>query len=446
LAKPEQPLPRAPPLSPPHATVTDCIQMLVKHLVSDPSVKYMRKSGRGRQNLVDTVLMCMTEELQLLQQPLFNFLLSTMIMYDSETWTPQLSQILDTWLAFITPWGVEEDPRLYYPYIICNFPFYTVLVVQFLEMLCKMDIHYKFEQKSNKKQQSDTLNFLKRIDSLLGTIAALSVSDGNPLTDLLPGLEKRLLSRGRSEKSKLPFDCPELHSLLLGAHRALLPPDRPPHSLFPDDPQVYSRLFERLLGVFEPDDVDAVPAATSTTCHSIIKHCCTIFNQQYTPRSVRSPKSPRLSSTNIGKTAIDLAPSFKSQTMRENLPSWLPALALDNLPESLVGMIVSKPRRTQGWSVFADADDVGVLTERGKEQILRGQRVCSNLDVDFEGGEWDRPVRSWESAVMVVLSKWLSQYLNYKLGWESINLRFLASYRTHLCFVFFFLWCWLFLL
>ena len=82
-----------------------------------------------------------------------------------------------------------------------------------------------------------------------------------------------------------------------------------------------------------------------------------------------------------------------------------------------------KPERTQD----------GNLTVEGREQLLRGDVVCSPLDVRAESNSLTRSVvGTYEIGWLVALSIWLSQRLNKRLGvtQNHIDLRVLADYRN----------------
>lgn len=67
------------------------------------------------------------------------------------------------------------------------------------------------------------------------------------------------------------------------------------------------------------------------------------------------------------------------------------------------------PRRT--------GDRLGLLTPSGKLQVKMGRRTCSNLDVPFLGDVWDRPATSSENEYLLRLMKYLSDRANsYLIG------------------------------
>ncbi|GKY96046.1 hypothetical protein MPSEU_000564900 [Mayamaea pseudoterrestris] len=75
----------------------------------------------------------------------------------------------------------------------------------------------------------------------------------------------------------------------------------------------------------------------------------------------------------------------------------------------------------------------GMLTEEGRERLLRGEVVCSPLDVQSDNELLDQAViGSYEFAWLVTLFVSLSIRLNKWLGFSTgrINLRFLADYRN----------------
>jgi len=68
----------------------------------------------------------------------------------------------------------------------------------------------------------------------------------------------------------------------------------------------------------------------------------------------------------------------------------------------------------------------GKLTSTGKEQILRGARLCSKTDVVYLGDERLKPITSMEIAFLVRLTYHLSVYIEKKTG-RYYNLRYLSS-------------------
>eukprot|EP01006_Ploeotia_vitrea_P026383 TRINITY_DN59374_c0_g1_i1.p1 TRINITY_DN59374_c0_g1~~TRINITY_DN59374_c0_g1_i1.p1 ORF type:complete len:935 (-),score=432.53 TRINITY_DN59374_c0_g1_i1:36-2840(-) len=57
----------------------------------------------------------------------------------------------------------------------------------------------------------------------------------------------------------------------------------------------------------------------------------------------------------------------------------------------------------------------GRVSAKGIRQVKSGQRVCSNLDVEFVGDVWDQPVMTHESEYMVILTQRLSDAINRRL-------------------------------
>lgn len=83
--------------------------------------------------------------------------------------------------------------------------------------------------------------------------------------------------------------------------------------------------------------------------------------------------------------------------------------------------------------------DEGILTEAGRDQILRGRVKCNPADIKYIGDKMTARVTSHEIALLVTLTIALSNWLNNKLGLIDkdkaplpfrINLRFLADYRN----------------
>ena len=92
-------------------------------------------------------------------------------------------------------------------------------------------------------------------------------------------------------------------------------------------------------------------------------------------------------------------------------------------PNLLNGQGDRKPARTKD----------GRLTEEGRDQLLRGEVVCSPLDVRIETDPMKRTVvGTHEIGWLVTCLTWLSIWLNGQLGLPTyqINLRFLADYRN----------------
>jgi hypothetical protein len=69
------------------------------------------------------------------------------------------------------------------------------------------------------------------------------------------------------------------------------------------------------------------------------------------------------------------------------------------------------------------------LSDIGKLQILKGQKLCTNKDVQFRGDERLRPITSMENAFLVRLLYAVSKFLERKTGYY-VNLRPLGHYRT----------------
>jgi hypothetical protein len=57
-------------------------------------------------------------------------------------------------------------------------------------------------------------------------------------------------------------------------------------------------------------------------------------------------------------------------------------------------------------------DSLMRLTDAGRSQVRKGMRVCSNMDVPFNGDIWDRPQASHEFRWLLSASHWMSESLN----------------------------------
>ena len=58
----------------------------------------------------------------------------------------------------------------------------------------------------------------------------------------------------------------------------------------------------------------------------------------------------------------------------------------------------------------------GLLTDEGRQQILRGQHKCNPADVYYVGDKMQARLRSYEIAVLVTLTNFLSRWLNERFG------------------------------
>jgi hypothetical protein len=120
--------------------------------------------------------------------------------------------------------------------------------------------------------------------------------------------------------------------------------------------------------------------------------------------------------------------SFKGDTLSrvpDNIsPVWLEGISSDkNATFDVLQTQVQRSQSPERNKLYAD----GRLTERGAEQIGSGERVCSNLDVQFLGDVWDRPVCSYESRWAVQGCKFLADQVNRVLGVETS-----AQYRQRI--------------
>lgn len=427
--------------TPPTKLQLTCISRFIEHLMRDPAVRY--NANNDHDSLRDMALTCMSPELQVVRRPLFNFLFTTFRTYDALDWTKQLSTVLSIWLFFIAP-EKRGDPNFVpcQPYIIFNFPFYTILVKSFLELLPKLDLRYKFEGVSKSKSKSkETLGLLAKINRLLSIIVHLSSDDKNKL---LPELEKRFLRRSRVTSGKLPYDSHELQNLLFESYSFLLSPDFPPNPLFDPNSSASEALFQKLKDIFELDETE-YSAYTSTNPKvvnrdrnrtfkvrdEIVQNCYHLFGKRLDERELRERRSSVMTANGL---LLDLGQmQFKWQWARENLPQGAASKLVEYLPKAVAQCVVKRSRKQSEseWTPYPEYGEDGKLTAEGREQLISGQRMCSNLDVPFLGDEWDRPVRSWESTAGVVLAKWMSQFLNSKFGVDW-NLRPLASWRLEL--------------
>ena len=58
----------------------------------------------------------------------------------------------------------------------------------------------------------------------------------------------------------------------------------------------------------------------------------------------------------------------------------------------------------------------GLLTEEGRQQVLTGQLKCSPADVHYVGDKMQARLRTYEIAVLVTLTNFLSRWLNERFG------------------------------
>lgn len=79
----------------------------------------------------------------------------------------------------------------------------------------------------------------------------------------------------------------------------------------------------------------------------------------------------------------------------------------------------------------AEADQKDI--ELRRHQLRYGQRVCTNLDAEFDGDIWDAPRCSFEDPILFLLMHKLHIFLKRRYQVSLPALRFLASYFAVFC-------------
>ena len=61
----------------------------------------------------------------------------------------------------------------------------------------------------------------------------------------------------------------------------------------------------------------------------------------------------------------------------------------------------------------------GELTTDGKLQVEHGERLCSNLDVQYIGDIWQKPIAMYESKIAIYILHIIANFINKLLHWEN---------------------------
>jgi len=94
----------------------------------------------------------------------------------------------------------------------------------------------------------------------------------------------------------------------------------------------------------------------------------------------------------------------------------------------------SSPIRVQKVSeetLEPDMDDEGKLTYEGRQQILRGLRRCSNINVNYLGSDIYQEAGTGESQILLSGINWIRRKFQKRFKYD-LQIRFLASYNVHL--------------
>ncbi|KAL6062161.1 sphingomyelin phosphodiesterase 4, neutral membrane (neutral sphingomyelinase-3) [Balamuthia mandrillaris] len=339
------------------------------------------------------------------QAPLYHFLRTAFFHWPSDSFV-SLSGIVEIWLTYLQPWRASfVDPTSWSPplahemwkeYIFSNFLFYTSMFLDFLSLAYSKFDFYSISD----------VYLLEQALMLFGD----STTSGFDVMDAIMEGESYIISRETIPPHRSSFHYEQLirsHIIQLeGNNYEYLP------LLQGEAVHFVEKLIQTLKGSIETPK-EPEPAVVSRADESPLKAVVSFFDE-------KTPK-PKVE-----------APTIRIQHCIHLLCDIFPIRSPGELPPLLPPSAV---KLRKGYT-NPDTDVDGVhLSPSGKQQVIRGLRKCSNLDVPFlEYGvgrrlvePLPRPIASWENPFLVRLIHHISKRYNLQT-----DLRFLAAYPAHL--------------
>ena len=404
------------------APLKESLRYLVYLLVAQPAVWKQLQSCHTTSNDDDdnnnNEICCLTVPMATLQQPLYNFI-RCMFRFASihgSTTTSAFSVAMDLWLTWLEPWKQQTaatttsnkrplsslattshpaprqsrfDRQQWEPYVVANVYMYVVPLAIFLRRARELDFD-KFQL---------SMNMVRRVFNVF-------------TPDLLQVLQTALRNESR----------------------------------FPQQLQLH----RQRLGEFAPPGVTANNISSMLTLSSCQADMRLLLEEMQLHHFKKVDGMDLLD-----RMAAKVEGWFGKGVVTGEEASLRPlverAVLMVNLPATYSQEFFARPTTvtTTGAGTFADATDGGdrrpkpsrnkdgTLTEEGRMQLIRGEAVCSVLDVHAKNDYYTRRkhvvVGTYEVAILVEVFMQLSDWINDRLilpwGWK-IELRCLADYRN----------------